>query len=248
MTLQACPHCGKKGYKNLKMHLRYCDKSPLEEVARDDADARFEESAKKAETVQDQRVQRAGRKRTFMPSPSPRNRKFPTWAWYLRPNGALPEDAFVTSSAWSPNQRNDMARRGFIEVTPCKSFLMRREDGSLIGGVVMLDPPPKDRWGRILAILEARRPQALAFDQERLAAEQAVAVDSLPSGERMASLSRIATYGARVEALSEPFDSEKLYEFFVEEARLSRRDQSPEAGIRRIIDERVEELVGAGIE
>ena len=248
MSSEACPFCGKKGLKNLKMHLRYCDKQPLEEVARDDADARFEERAKEAETVKDERVARAGRRRDFMPYPSPRNRKFPTCAWYLRPNGALPEDAFVTSSAWSANQREEMAQKGFIEVTPCKAFLLRREDNSVMGGIVMLDPPPKERWERIIKILEARRPQALAFDEERLAAEKAVSADGLTPAERYASMSRIRVYGARVEALSQPFDSDKLYEFFVEEARLSRRDQSPDAAVRRMVDARVEELVGVDLE
>jgi len=248
MSSEACPYCGKKGLKNLKMHLRYCDKQPLEEITKDDADARFEERAKKAEVVQDERVQRAGQKRTFMPFPSPRNRKFPTLAWYLRPDGALPEDAFVTSSAWSAEQREDMAKRGFIEVTPCKSFLMRRDDNSVIGGVVMLDPPPKDRWERIIKILEARRLQALAFDTERLEAENAVSADGLTPADRYASMSRIRVYGARVEALSQPFDSDKLYKFFEDEARYSRRDQSPDAAVRRMIDERVEELVGVELE
>jgi len=248
VSSKPCPYCGKPGLKNLKMHLRYCDKQPLEEVARDDADARFEERAKQAETVKDERVARAGRRRDFMPCPSPRNRKFPTWTWYLRPNGALPEDAFVTSSAWSADQREDMAKRGFIEVTPCKAFLLRREDSSVIGGVVMLDPPPKDRWERILRILEARRPQALAFDEERLEAEKAVSLDGLDPAHRMASMSRLRVYAERVEALSQPFDGDKLYKFFEEEARISRRDQDPSAAVRRMIDERVEELVGVELE
>ena len=244
MVAQVCPHCGKLGVKRLDMHLRWCPKKPLEEVTRDDADARFEERAKKAEQEQNQRVQQAGKKRAFMPLPSARNVKFPTIAWYLRPNGVLPEDAFVCTSAWSATQREDSAKRGFIEVTPSKAFLMRREDKSVIGGIVMLDAPPKERWERILKILEARRPQALAFAQERLEAEKAVATDSLTPAERQASLSRIRTYAARVEALSQSFDSDKLYKFFEGEARHSRRDQSPDDAVRRMIDERVEELVG----
>ena len=248
MSSQPCPYCGKKGLKNLKMHLRYCDQKPLEEIARDDPEARFEERAKEAEIVKDERIARAGRRRDFMPYASPRNRKFPTWAWYLRPNGALPEDAFVHASSWSADQREEMTKRGFVEVTPCKSFLMRREDGSVMGGVVMLDPPPKDRWERILRILEARRPTALAFDEERLEAEKAVSADGLTPAERAASMSRLRVYKERVEALSHPFDGDKLYKFFEEEARLSRRDQDPTAAIRRMIDERVEELAGVDLE
>ena len=248
MATEVCQYCGKIGVKRMDMHLKWCSKKPLEEITRDDADVRFEERAKAAEQEQDQRVRQAGIKRDFMPFPSDRKVKFPTIAWYLRPTGALPEDAFCCTSAWSAGQREDSAKRGFIEVTPCKSFLERREDGTVRGGVVMLDVPPKDRWERILAILEARRPQALTFAQERLEQEKAVSADALTPPERAASISRLRVYAARVEALSQPFNGDKLYAFFEEEARYSRRDLNQEAAVRRMIDERVEELVGVDLE
>ncbi len=248
MVGETCPYCGKIGVRRMSMHQKYCSRKPLDNVTQEDAEAKFEERAQVAEQSLDERTKSAGRRRTFMPSPTSGNVKFPTTAWYLRPNGALPEDAFIATSAWSAEQKEDLARRGFIEVTPSKSFLMRREDGSVMGGVVMLDPPPRDRWQRILKILDARRPQVLAYETQRLEDEEAVAGDALDPAARAASRSRVRTYGARVAALKEPYPSEELYKFFEEEARKSRRDQTADSSIRRIVDERLDELIGVDIE
>jgi hypothetical protein len=62
------------------------------------------------------------------------------------------------------------------------------------------------------------------------------------SNEREAVLSRIRIYAARVEALSSPFDADKLYAFFEEEARRTRRDQNSVAAVERMIDERLDAL------
>jgi|GEM_PF-5556439 len=242
-----CEYCGGV-FKNAKLHLRYCDKAPLDPVTVEDVEARFEESAKKAEETKDSRVMRAMGRRSFLPLRSDRRVKFPTIAWYLRPNGALPEDAFCTTSVWAASQREDAEKRGFIEVTPSKPFLMRREDGSVIGGTVMLDMPPEARWQRILAILEARRLPALAYEKQRLEDEEKASTAGMSSPEMSAARSRVRVYSERVEALSRPFPADELLAFFEEEVRYSRRDQNRESAIRRIVDERVDELVGADVD
>jgi len=246
MSVQECPYCGKKDVRSLKSHLHYCPRNPvIEPVTQVDPEAEFEEQAKQSETERSERVARAARgHRDFLPLPSNRKVRFPTIAWYLRPNGALPEDAFICTSAWSASQKAGTLSKGFVEVTPSKAFLMRRADGTVVGGNVQLDLPSKPRWRRILDILEARRLPALEYEQQRLEDEKAVSVAGLSPAEQAAARIRIRVYGARVEMLSHPFDAKKLYEFFEEEVRYSRRDSDPTAGIRRMVHEEVEEAMG----
>ena len=242
MPSESCPHCGKT-VKGLKQHLNYCPQKPLESITGTDPEAEFEAQAVKAETIEATR-QVMGRPRPLLPRKH-RQDETPvsvTDAWYLLPAGVLPEDAFDTCSSWSEDQKAQYRSWGFIEVTPSKSYLIKR-DGLTRDRIVILDPPPKERWRRIVEVLEKRRTPILEAETVRLEDEKSLLEDALGGTERREQRHRIRNCQARIDALSKPIDSDRLYGFFEAEARASRKGlESGENQLSRMVEKAVNEI------
>jgi len=242
MTSQVCPHCDKKVVKNLKMHLRYCDRKPLEEMT-----VVPPESDEIPEQAVPAILAKKGVGRTFLPFPSrtaPNSQETQT-SWYLRDHGALPEDAFNACGAWSPAQRNQLKNWGMEEVTPSRAGNVERS-GRIIGAFVVLDAPPPQRWERVKAILEKRRGPALEAERLRLEDLQTGLNDAMGIPERAAARNRVRNCTARIAYLERPVDEDgSLYRFFVAEAKASRIVlEGEQSNIRRMVDESVAEAMG----
>jgi len=241
VTSQACPYCQKKGLKNLKMHLRYCADKPLEEMT-----VVPPESDEIPEQIVPEILAKQGIGRTFLPFPSRTapNSQITQSSWYLRPRGALPEDAFSSADSWSPAQCQQLKNWDFIEVTPSKAGNLERS-GRIIGAFVVLDPPPPKLWERVKAILEKRRIPALEAERIRLSDLESGLNDAMGMAERGAARKRVRNCTARIAYLERPVDEDgSLYKFLVAEARASRNVLDGEqANIRRMVDESVAEAL-----
>ena len=237
--IATCPYCG-KGKKNLKLHARWCEKKPLEEIT-----VAPPEDESVPEQAMPEILARAGR--TFLPFPSHTapNSQDTLMSWFLRPRGALPEDAFCAADPWSAGQREQIASWGLTEVTPSKPGSMTK-NSQIVGAFVVLDPPPPKLWQRVLAILEKRRLPALEAERLRLADMESDLNDAVGIPQRASVRHRVRNCKARIAYLDRPVDEDgSLYNFVVEEARASRRVLQTEQGrIEKIVDERIADLMG----
>ena len=241
MSSQPCPYCGKKGLKNLKMHLRYCDQKPLEELTLAEP-----ESDEIPEQEIPEILTKAGVGRTFLPFPSrtaPNSQETQS-SWYLRPKGALPEDAFSSAPAWAPAQRHQNETWGFMEVTPSKAGNVSR-NGRTVGAFVVLDPPPPKLWERVKAILEKRRGPALEAEKLRYSDLESGLSDAMGMAERASARKRLRNCAARIAYLERPVDEDgSLYGFLVAEAKASRNVlDSDQARIQMMVDRSVAEAL-----